>query len=108
VIVELPGVYDPEEATEVIGRTAQLAFHPVLGLAEPEPEPGPGAGEPATITPPAGEDGLVLADEGGGRLRLGPAALTGEAVGDARAELDPQFQARWQVAIDFQGDAGPS
>jgi SecD/SecF fusion protein len=106
VIVELPGVYDPEEATEVIGRTAQLAFHPVLGLAEPEPEPGPGAREPATTTPPAGEDGLVLADEGGGRLRLGPAALTGEAVGDARAELDPQFQTRWQVAIDFQGDGG--
>jgi SecD/SecF fusion protein len=89
VIVELPGVYDPGEATEVIGRTAQLAFHPVLGLAESE-----------------ARDGLVLADEGGSRLRLGPAALTGEVVGDARAELDPQFQARWQVAIGFQGDGG--
>src|SRR5919106_1060577 len=44
VIVELPGVYDPTEATEVIGRTAQLAFHPVLGVAEPEPEGG-GGGE---------------------------------------------------------------
>ncbi|HEU4897507.1 MAG TPA: protein translocase subunit SecD [Actinomycetota bacterium] len=107
VIVELPGVYDPKEAVEVIGRTAQLAFHPVLGLAEPEPNGEGGAGEqPATTAPPAGEDGLVLADEGGGRLRLGPAAVTGEAVGDARAELDPQFQARWQVAIEFQGDGG--
>jgi SecD/SecF fusion protein len=83
VIVELPGVYDPTEAVEVIGRTAQLAFHPVLGVADPEPAP-----------------------EGGGRLRLGPAALTGEAVGDARAELDPQLQARWQVAIEFRGDGG--
>jgi SecD/SecF fusion protein len=89
VIVELPGVYDPEEAVEVIGRTAQLAFHPVLGLAEP-----------------GDRDGLVLADEGGGRLRLGPSAVGGEAVGDARAELDPQFQSRWQVAIEFQGDGG--
>jgi SecD/SecF fusion protein len=35
VLVELPGVYDPAEAVEVIGRTAQLTFHPVLGLAEP-------------------------------------------------------------------------
>jgi SecD/SecF fusion protein len=94
VIVELPGVYDPKEATEVIGRTAQLAFHPVLGLAEPDAQR------------PAGEDGLVLRDEGGGRLRLGPAALTGETVGDARAELHPQLQTRWQVAIDFQGDGG--
>jgi SecD/SecF fusion protein len=100
VIVELPGVYDPEEAVEVIGRTAQLAFHPVLGLVEPA------TGEPATTRPPAGDDELVLADDGGGRLRLGRAALTGEAVGDARAELDPQFQTRWQVAIGFQGDGG--
>jgi SecD/SecF fusion protein len=100
VLVELPGVYDPKEAVEVIGRTAQLAFHPVLGLAEPA------AGEPATTVPPAGGGELVLADEGGGRLRLGPSALTGDAVGDARAELDPQFQARWQVAIELKGDGG--
>src|ERR671931_447903 len=33
VIVELPGVYDPKEAVKVIGRTAQLAFHPVLAVA---------------------------------------------------------------------------
>src|SRR5687768_8056046 len=99
VIVELPGVYDPEEAVEVIGRTAQLTFHPVLRLAEPAAE------EPAT-TRPADGDELVLADEEGGHLRLGPAALTGEAVGDARAELDAQLQTRWQVAIEFQGDGG--
>jgi SecD/SecF fusion protein len=79
VLVELPGVYDPAEAVEVIGRTAQLSFHPVLGLS--------GQG-----------------DTDGDGLRLGPAALTGAAVGDARAELDPQFQARWQVAIHFQGE----
>jgi SecD/SecF fusion protein len=99
VIVELPGVYDPRQAVEVIGRTAQLAFHPVLGVAE-------AAGEAPTTTTPAAEDELVLADEDGARLRLGPAQLTGEAVGDARAELDPQFQARWQVAIEFQGAGG--
>jgi SecD/SecF fusion protein len=75
----------------VIGRTAQLAFHPVLGAA------------PAA---PAADGELVLADEDGARLRLGPAQLTGEAVGDARAELDPQLQARWQVAIEFQGAGG--
>jgi SecD/SecF fusion protein len=100
VIVELPGVYDPKEAVEVIGRTAQLAFHPVLGLAEPATE------EPTTTQPPADNDELVLADEDGGQLRLGPAALTGEAVGDARGELDAQFQTRWQVAIEFQGAGG--
>jgi SecD/SecF fusion protein len=95
VLVELPGVYDPDEAVRVIGRTAQLAFHPVLGSAESAPA------TPTTTRPPADE--LVVADEDGARLRLGPAALTGEAVGDARAELDSQFQTRWQVAIEFQG-----
>jgi len=49
VIVELPGVYDPKEAVEVIGRTAQLAFHPVLGQAELEA----GAGERPTGVGPA-------------------------------------------------------
>ncbi len=35
IIVELPGVQDPREAADVLGRTAQLAFHPVLGEAPP-------------------------------------------------------------------------
>ena len=92
VIVELPGVYDPAEAVKVIGRTAQLAFRPVLATLE--------SGQKAA----AGE--LVLADEQGGRLRLGPSALSGGVVGDARAELDPQVQTRWQVAIEFRGAGG--
>jgi SecD/SecF fusion protein len=100
VLVELPGVYDPEEAVRVIGRTAQLAFHPVLGMAEPAR-----AGT-TTTTPTAAGDGLVLADEDGARLRLGPARLTGEAVGDAKAVLDPQTGARWEVQIEFQGAGG--
>jgi SecD/SecF fusion protein len=92
VIVELPGVYDPAEAVQVIGRTAQLAFHPVLGTLV--------GGQKAA----AGE--LVLADEQGARLRLGSAGLSGGVVGDARAELDPQFQTRWQVAIEFRDTGG--
>ena len=41
IIVELPGVQDPREAAEVIGRTAQLTFHPVLGVVAPEPPSAP-------------------------------------------------------------------
>ncbi len=33
IVVELPGLTEPREAVEVIGRTAQLTFHPVLGTA---------------------------------------------------------------------------
>ncbi|MDA2809166.1 protein translocase subunit SecD [Nocardiopsis sp. RSe5-2] len=32
IIVELPGVQDPTEAAEIIGQTAQLTVHPVLGV----------------------------------------------------------------------------
>lgn len=31
IVVELPGLQDPSEAVEVLGRTAQLSIHPVLG-----------------------------------------------------------------------------
>jgi len=36
IIVELPGVLDPREAAETIGRTAQLTIHPVEGEAAAE------------------------------------------------------------------------
>ncbi|HJE59001.1 MAG TPA: protein translocase subunit SecD [Nocardiopsis listeri] len=34
IIVELPGVQDPAEAAQIVGQTAQLSFHPVLGVGE--------------------------------------------------------------------------
>ncbi|WP_431915314.1 protein translocase subunit SecD [Nonomuraea jabiensis] len=81
IIVELPGVLDPRQAAEVIGRTAQLAFHPVLG-----------------------DEGDVR-DENGGQLRLGPAAITGDGIADAVEQSDPQRGPGWWVSIDFR-DAG--
>ena len=48
IIVELPGVADPDEAVRVIGRTAQLAFHPVEAI---------GAGPSTTVTTPADDAG---------------------------------------------------
>ncbi len=86
IIVELPGVQDPREAAEVIGKTAQLSFHPVTALAT------------ATDTGP-----LVVADESGQRLKLGPSALTGDAVGDAAATTDETSLGAWFVTIDFKG-----
>lgn len=113
IIVELPGVTDPEEALEVIGRTAQLTFHPVLGTPRPDADdPGGdgGRGErDRDRDEEAGEDDgdeLVLADEDGQELRLAPAALTGDGVGDAQAIIDSQFGGAWQVSISFRDDGG--
>ena len=89
IIVELPDLKDPEEAAEVIGSTAQLTFHQVLGEADPAAAPVEGQ--------------LVLADEDGVPLNLGPVALDGEGVSDANALLDSQSN-RWTVSVDFSGD----
>lgn len=89
IIVELPGVQDPREAADTIGRTAQLAFHPVIGTGA--------AGEG-----PAG--GMVIADESGQLLVLGPPSVTGDLVGSAAAGSDPQQGGGWFVTVDFTGD----
>jgi SecD/SecF fusion protein len=98
IIVELPGVTDPEEALDVIGRTAQLTFHRVLGVAGPGDRRRESSGQQ--------EKERVLTDEEGNRLRLAPAALTGDGVGDAEAVIDPQLGAAWEVSISFRSDGG--
>jgi SecD/SecF fusion protein len=116
IVVELPDVQAPRRAAEVIGRTAQLTFHPVLAAeaptASPSPTPpgSPGATPRPSPTRPTVVDPrreTVLSDEEGQPLRLGPAALTGEGVGDAAARTDPQQPALgWFVTIDFRGGGG--
>ncbi|MFC5143085.1 protein translocase subunit SecD [Streptomyces aureoversilis] len=97
IVVELPGVQDPRKAVDVIGRTAQLTFHPVLGTA---PD---GYGSRAAADGAAGARTLPDPDAPGHALRLGPAALTGEDVKDARAVLDTQTGGGWTVALSFRG-----
>lgn len=94
IIVELPGVTDPEEAVEVIGRTAQLTFHPVLASSNTAAEGSDGETAPAD-TP--------VMDEDGAPVRLGRSALDGSAVGGAQAVTDPSGLGSWHVEIEFQG-----
>nr|WP_158564006.1 protein translocase subunit SecD [Jiangella anatolica] len=73
IIVELPGVSDPREAADALGRTAQLTVHPVLGydtsgLTPETPAETPPATPPATTppaTPPATEGSVGGAIEPG-------------------------------------------
>ncbi len=94
IIVELPGVTDPEEALAVIGRTAQLTFHPVLGIAGDEP------GEDAT---PGGEQ--VIADDAGIPIRVGPPSLSGDDVQGAGIAIG-RAAGQFDVTIDFRGPGG--
>ncbi|GIH91729.1 protein translocase subunit SecD [Planobispora siamensis] len=91
IIVELPGVLDPAKAAEVIGKTAQLTFHPVVSVADQTTKPGEGE--------------QVIADEDGNRLLIGPARLTGDGVSGAEPGLDSQTGTGWFVTVDFR-DSG--
>ncbi|GGT29744.1 protein translocase subunit SecD [Streptomyces purpureus] len=89
IVVELPGVRDPREAAALIGRTAQLSFHPVLGQA----------------AAPDGKNVLADPDTPGRALRLAPAALTGDGVNGADAVIDERTGG-WRVDLSFRGKAG--
>ena len=94
VVVELPGVRDPQAAVEVIGRTAQLSFHRVLD-----------AGSPAGSPDPAVPDAVRLPDEDGVELDLSPAVMTGQVVKDAQATIQQDVVSSWVVRIEFR-DSG--
>ncbi|MEU3892236.1 protein translocase subunit SecD [Streptomyces sp. NPDC029041] len=94
IIVELPGVQDPKKAADVLGRTAQLTFHPVLGTAYK-------ASATSGKLPERPRE-RVLPDESGTPLRLGPTSLTGEDVKEAAARFDQQGGAGWHVTVGFE------
>jgi SecD/SecF fusion protein len=78
IVVELPDVQDPKEAAEVIGRTAALTFHPVVL-----------------------DGGTALTAESGEPITVGPAALDGSGVANARSGPDPNGTGRL-VSVEFQ------
>lgn len=90
IIVELPGVQDPREAAEAIGTTAQLSFHEVLRTAQEGEEPAEGE--------------LLLQDEQGAPLVLGPTQVTGDGVSDAVAAQPQDSIGQWVVNVDFSGE----
>lgn len=92
IIVELPDLQDPREAARVIGRTAQLAFHPVLEAVTPDAKPE--------------GDQRILPDETGQPLRLGAVALPGDLVSGSDPATDPSQGVGWYVTVDFRGDRG--
>lgn len=96
IIVQLPGVKNSARALEVVGQTAELRFRPVL-------DPNVPLGEEAGVkTTPREEDlpdkEVILPGKKGeeGRYRLGPTELTGRALKDARAEVEPNT-GQWKV-----------
>jgi protein-export membrane protein SecD len=122
IIVQLPGVADQQRAQEVIGRTAQLQFRPVLEILGPDSpgyaEAGPPCGQLQEGTPPPDEEVVLcegataggtdpaagpLPPEQRAKYRLGPVAVSGDEVSDASATLPPGGTT-WQVDLDLEGE----
>jgi len=122
VIVQLPGATDADRLRELIGRTAQLRFRPVLQTLTPGTEDYEAAEVDCTL--PVADRPALAADEAGflcgattafgeGELAVelpatlylvGPAALTGESITDAfPVEQSGGFTT--SVAFDAEGDA---
>lgn len=125
IIVQLPGIRDPERALEIIGQTAQLRFREVLDTLQLAPieaeavKAGHRRGSPEfrrfvrsqlakqrwTITSGDPPDKEVVFGSDDGRLlyRLGPAEVTGTDVADAIPQFDTTGQG-WMVLLTLTGD----
>ena len=117
VLVQIPGVQDPERVLEVIGSTAQLQFREVLEIISSEDE----AYEEIQVTDidPRDEEAyqalkdqeIVLGyevDEGEVlKVRLGPTRLTGDIIASADAAVDDQAAGGYKIVFELTGEATP-
>jgi preprotein translocase subunit SecD len=120
ILVQLPGVTDADRVREIIGTTAQLEFRPVtnvLAPGDPGYDEGPDCAAPVDERPivPDDETGIICGSvdevlaEGDAELppplkyEVGPTALTGDRIDDARPTLD---QGGYSVALDLDRQGG--
>jgi preprotein translocase subunit SecD len=100
ILVQLPGVKDPQRAIALIGKTAQLEFKLVDDTVDPR-----NAGKGPL---PAGSELAYLQsrDRGTGRVNKEPivirsrASMTGETITDARVQFDSQGHEPY-VSVSF-------
>jgi preprotein translocase subunit SecD len=78
ILIQVPGIGSAEELKALIGTTAKLTFHPVIGSTE-DGDANPGAGN--ILLPDAEQEGRFYILEGA-------PVVTGEELVDARPEVD--------------------
>ncbi len=92
ILIQVPGIGSAAELKEIIGTTAQLTFHPVIGRgSDAEANPGPGN----QIFPALDQDGVFYTVESA-------AVVTGEELVDAQ----PAFDQNGQPAVSFRFNVG--
>lgn len=103
IIVQLPQIDDPDRALEIIGKTAQLRFRPVMGVSPPDER----LDKLDTSTLPDEPDKEVQLPGSLGDQRvmyqLGAAAVEGADVKDAYAQVDTTT-GQWMVQLELTRD----
>jgi len=103
ILVQLPGIKDPQRALELIGRTAQLEFKLVdeENAARYTGGPVPEGDEVLQLKTRNRETGIVTTDP---ILLKRQALLTGELLTDARVKIGGEFNNEPYVAIEFNAE----
>lgn len=104
ILVQLPGIKDPQRALELIGRTAQLEFK----LVDEEGSAGMAPGSPV----PEGDELLMLRNRNRetGVVTTTPILLkkqtliTGDLLTDARVSIGGEFGSEPYVALEFNSE----
>jgi preprotein translocase subunit SecD len=124
VLIQLPGIKDQQKALNLIGKTAQLFFRPVLEVYTPGSEAYTAIKAPDCTDPETwpeddpSKEGIfcaVVKDPQTGKespssqwpkLKLGPAALGGSDVSSAKANLPGTTTGgfEWQVDLTLSGE----
>lgn len=90
IVIQLPGVSDPNQIKKLLGKTAHMTFHMVAQNVSPE-----------TKTPPPGVEILPMTDNPGRSLAIySRVAVDGADLTNAQAGQDPQ-SGQWVVNFTF-------
>ncbi|MEM9880351.1 MAG: protein translocase subunit SecD, partial [Pseudomonadota bacterium] len=96
IVVQLPGLQDPDEARAIFTQTARLTFHLVDGSASPE--------DVARGRIPPGSEVLPFEDEPSRKIAIRRRAMiTGDQLNSASASFSEN---RWIVNISFNSAGG--
>ncbi len=90
IVVELPGIGDPQRIKRLLGKTAKMTFHLTDEAANPNSK-----------TPPPGDEFLPLQGQPGAKIAVRrTVAVDGSDLTDARAAQDPNT-GQWVVNFTF-------
>jgi preprotein translocase subunit SecD len=94
IVLQIPGVSDPERVKEILGHTAKMTFHIVNESADPgSPAPYGSMKLPLRQTDPEAPRSYLIVKQ--------DIALSGEHLVDAHTTFDPNMPGRAQVAFKF-------